>query len=80
MTFPAYVHLVKDKIRARFPEVELVGKGRIATFKRGALSLTIDATDAKTWWVTFDRARVYDEQHTATSAAATAESAIAHFS
>lgn len=79
MTFPAYVHLVRDKIQVAFPDATLAARGRVATFTRGTRSLTIDATDNRTWWVTFDRARVFDERHNVGSATVTAENAIAHF-
>jgi hypothetical protein len=79
MTFPAYVYLVTDKIREVFPDVTRDAHGRRCTWSHGSRSITVDASEGKIWWITFDRARVYDERHNVGSATATAQNAIAHF-
>jgi membrane-bound inhibitor of C-type lysozyme len=79
MTFPAYVNLVTDKIRAVMPDVRRAAHGRRVTWSHGTQSLTVDASDDRTWWVKFDRALVYDERQNVESAIVTAQNAIAHF-
>ncbi len=79
MNFPAYVHLVTDKIREVMPDVARVAHGRCVTWSRGSQSLTVDASDSKTWWVRFDRALVYDERQNVESAIVMAQNAVAHF-
>jgi hypothetical protein len=79
MTFPAYVHLVSDKIREVMPDVSRAAHGRRVTWSRGLQSITVDASDNATWWMVFDRARVYDQRQNVESAIVTAQNAIAHF-
>lgn len=79
MPLRPWVELVTSEVRKRLPDVAAVRAGNTTTWSRGKLSIAVDASDPKTWWVTFDRARVFDERHDVESAIVTAQNAIAHF-
>ena len=65
--------------KPRLPDVRAFRSGKTITWSHGTQSLTVDASDNRTWWVRFDRALVYDERQNVESAIVTAQNAIAHF-
>jgi hypothetical protein len=79
MTFPAYARIVTQQIRLAYPDVAAAIAAHHATWRRGDLTMTIDARDPRRWWESFGRALVFDERHSVESAIVTAQNAVAHF-